>query len=140
MHSIKIPENKAILLYDGVCNFCDSTVNFIIKRDPEAHFNFAALQSETGQLIQKSFGLDVEKLDSLVLIENKKMYRKSSAALRIARKLKGLYPLLFGLIIIPPFIRDAIYDFVARNRYKWYGKKDSCMIPSPEIRNRFLDS
>jgi predicted DCC family thiol-disulfide oxidoreductase YuxK len=140
MNTIKIPENKSILLYDGVCNFCDNTVNFVIKKDPQGHFNFASLQSETGQLIQKSFGLNVEKLDSLVLIENKKLYRKSSAALRIAKKLGGLYPLLYAFIIVPPFIRDAVYDLVARNRYKWFGKKDRCLIPDQSVRSRFLDS
>ena len=129
---------KRIVLFDGDCNFCDTNVQFIIKRDPAAHFLFTSLQSEAGQKLvgQHSIPSDV---DSLVLIENGKAFTKSSAALRIAKKLDGLWHLLFLLILIPRPIRNGVYDFVARNRYKWFGKKDdACALPSPEVRKRFL--
>jgi predicted DCC family thiol-disulfide oxidoreductase YuxK len=114
-------------------------VNFIIDRDPKGHFKFAALQSDFGQEKLKELGFDQEDFDSLVLLSGGKVYKKSSAALRIAKKLTGLYPLLFAFIIIPPFIRHALYDLIARNRYKWFGKRETCRMPTPELKARFVE-
>jgi predicted DCC family thiol-disulfide oxidoreductase YuxK len=129
---------RRIILFDGVCNFCDSSVQFIIKRDPNGNYQFASLQGETGRLLLKEFDLE-ENLDSIVYIEDDRFYKKSAAALRICKNLEGVWRLFVIFKIIPTPIRDFIYDIVAKNRYKWFGKKDSCMIPSPEIRNRFLE-
>ncbi|HJF30294.1 MAG TPA: thiol-disulfide oxidoreductase DCC family protein [Sporosarcina psychrophila] len=129
---------KRIILFDGECNFCDSSVQFIIKRDPSAHFLFTSLQSEKGMELTKQYAIPSE-VDSLVLIENGKAFTKSSAALRIAKKLDGLWHLLFLFILVPRKIRDAVYDYIAKNRYKWFGKKDdACMLPSPDQRKRFI--
>lgn len=129
---------KRIILFDGDCNFCDSNVQFIIKRDPVAHFSFASLQSDIGQELVNKHAIPAD-VDSLVLIENDKAYVKSTAALRIAKKLDGLWHLLFIFILIPRVFRNFFYDFVAQNRYKWFGKKEeSCTLPSPDVRKRFL--
>ena len=129
---------KRIILFDGVCNFCDASVQFIIKRDPAAHFLFTSLQSEKGLELTKKYAIS-EDVDSLVLIENGKAFTKSSAALRIAKKLDGLWHLFFVFILVPRRIRDIFYDYFATNRYKWFGQKeDACMLPSPEQRKRFI--
>jgi len=128
----------SIILFDGVCNLCNGAVNFVIKRDSANVFKFTPLQEKQGILLLKKHAIDAQKLDSIVLIENKNVYIKSSAALRIARKLSGLWPLFFVLLIIPRFIRDGVYDFIAKNRYKWFGKKEQCMIPTPGLREKFL--
>jgi predicted DCC family thiol-disulfide oxidoreductase YuxK len=129
---------KKILLFDGVCNLCNSSVTYVIKRDKKDLFRFAALQETAGQQLIEKYQIDTLKTDSIILIENGKAYTKSTAALRVARHLGGAYPLLYGFMIVPNFIRNWVYDFVARNRYKWYGKKDSCMIPTPELKSKFL--
>ncbi|MBN6206660.1 thiol-disulfide oxidoreductase DCC family protein [Ralstonia pickettii] len=128
----------SLILFDGECNFCDSSVQFIIQRDDKKRFKFASLQGESGkELLSKH---DVSKnIDSLILLENNKVYYKSAAALRIAKQLKGAWRLSYIFILIPRPVRDAVYDTIAKNRYKWFGKKDNCMIPSPKIRSRFLD-
>ena len=128
----------SIILFDGVCNLCNGAVNFVIKRDPGNVFKFAPLQEKQGALLLKTHAIDIQKLDSIVLIENENVYTKSSAALRIARKLSGLWPLFFVLLIIPSFIRDGVYDFIAKNRYKWFGKKEQCMIPTLGLKEKFL--
>ena len=128
----------SIILFDGVCNLCNGAVNFVIKRDPGNVFKFTPLQEKQGVLLLKMHAVDTQKLDSIVLIENEKVYVKSSAALRIARKMSNLWPLFFVLLIIPSFIRDGVYDFIAKNRYKWFGKKEQCMIPTPGLREKFL--
>lgn len=129
---------KRIILFDGVCNFCDASVQFIIKRDPAAHFLFTSLQSEKGLELTKKYAIP-EDVDSLVLIENGKAFTKSSAALRIAKKMDGLWHLFFVFILVPRKIRDIFYDYFATNRYKWFGKKeDACMLPSVEQRKRFI--
>lgn len=138
MQTTSVNKEYDILLFDGVCNLCNSSVNFIIDRDPKKHFKFAALQSEFGQAKLKELGFSQEEFDSLVLLSNGKVYRKSSAALRIAKKLKGLWPLLYIFIIIPPFIRHGVYDIIGKNRYKWFGKQDSCRMPTPELKQRFI--
>ncbi|KYG78721.1 thiol-disulfide oxidoreductase DCC family protein [Roseivirga echinicomitans] len=138
MQSTSNSQEHDILLFDGVCNLCNSSVNFIIDRDPKKHFKFAALQSDFGQAKLKELGFSQEEFDSLVLLSNGKVYRKSSAALRIAKKLKGLWPLLYIFIAIPPFIRNGVYDIIGKNRYKWFGKQDSCRMPTPELKQRFI--
>jgi predicted DCC family thiol-disulfide oxidoreductase YuxK len=128
----------SIILFDGVCNLCNGAVNFVIKRDPGNVFKFAPLQEKQGALLLKTHAIDIQKLDSIVLIENGNVYTKSSAALRIARKMSNLWPLFFVLLIIPRFIRDGVYDFIAKNRYKWFGKKEQCMIPTLGLKEKFL--
>ncbi len=128
----------SIILFDGVCNLCNGAVNFVIKRDPGNVFKFAPLQEKQGALLLKTHAIDIQKLDSIVLIENGNVYTKSSAALRIARKMSNLWPLFFVLLIIPNFIRDGVYDFIAKNRYKWFGKKEQCMIPTLGLKEKFL--
>lgn len=128
----------SIILFDGVCNLCNGAVNFVIKRDTGNVFKFTPLQEKQGVLLLKTHAVDTQKLDSIVLIENEKVYVKSSAALRIAKKLSNLWPLFFVLLIIPSFIRDGVYDFIAKNRYKWFGKKEQCMIPTQGLREKFL--
>jgi predicted DCC family thiol-disulfide oxidoreductase YuxK len=129
---------KKIILFDGVCNLCNSAVLFVIKRDTKDQFRFAALQSEIGQSLAKKHQLDTTQVDSIVLIMKDRVFIKSSAALHISRYLSGAYPLLFLFIIIPSFIRNWVYDYVAKNRYRWYGKKDQCMIPTKELKSKFL--
>lgn len=129
---------KKIILFDGVCNLCNSSVTYVIKRDKKDLFRFAALQDVVGQQLIEKHQIDTSKTDSIILIDGDTAYVKSTAALKVARHLGGGYPLLYGFMIIPNFIRNWVYDFVARNRYKWYGKKDSCMIPTPELRSKFL--
>ncbi len=127
-----------VIFFDGVCNLCNSSVNFIIKRDRKKYFRFSSLQGNYASKVLPSEFINRKALPSLVLLDNK-LNIKSSAALSIAWRLNGLWPLLYVFIIIPPFIRHFIYDIVAKNRYRWFGKKDQCMIPSPEVKDRFLD-
>ncbi len=129
-----MPNTSSILFFDGVCNLCNATVLFIIKRDKKAKIKFAPLQ---GTIAQNLIG--TPQYDSLVLFEKGKIYYRSTAALKVAAKLSGLWPLLYVFIVIPPFIRDFIYEIIAKNRYAWFGKKDSCMIPTRELKSRFLD-
>jgi len=135
-----IPEGKKIILFDGVCNLCNSVVNFIIRHDKNDVFRYASLQSDIGIKLANERKIDTSKLDSIILIDPKiAYYHKSTAALHIAKQLSGIYPLLFVYIILPKFIRDWIYDIIAKNRYKWFGKKDSCIIPTPELKSLFID-
>lgn len=127
-----------ILLFDGVCNLCDGFVQFAIKRDKASVFRFAPLQSETGRTLLRHFNLDEDVIDTVILIENGAIHTKSTVALRMARRIGGVWALAYPFIILPKFIRDNIYDFIAKNRYGWFGKKDACMIPTPEVRTRFL--
>jgi predicted DCC family thiol-disulfide oxidoreductase YuxK len=131
--------NHSIILFDGICNLCNGSVQFVIKHDKDGHFKFAALQTAAGQNLLKKYFLSSTNLDSFVLIENDKAYTQSTAALRVAKKLNGSVKLLAGFMIVPAFIRDAVYNTIARNRYKWFGKKESCMIPTPELNSRFLN-
>ncbi|MEK3797268.1 thiol-disulfide oxidoreductase DCC family protein [Peribacillus sp. FSL H8-0477] len=128
---------KKIILFDGECNFCDKSVQFIIKRDPEAIFSFTSQQGEAGQQMIKKHHAP-SSVDSIILIENDTYYLKSSAALRICRHLQGAWKLLFIFILVPYPIRDFFYNILAKNRYKWFGKKDQCTLPTPEVRKRFL--
>ena len=128
-----------VILFDGVCNLCSGSVRFIINRDPSGIFKFAPLQSETGKNFVSQFDLSNRKLDSIILIENSNYYLRSTAALKIAQRLGALWPLLSLLRLVPRPIRDYIYDIVARNRYKWYGKRMECMVPDADIKSRFLE-
>lgn len=130
--------NHPVVLFDGVCNLCNATVQFIIRRDKKNRFRFAPLQSAYGHKIKQTFDLDSNSLDSVVLIVSDRLYLKSEAALQIAKRLDGLWPIFFFFKIIPKFIRDAIYDWIARNRYRWFGKKETCMIPPPNWHDLFL--
>ncbi len=135
-----IPENKKIVLFDGVCNLCNEAVQRIIKHDKKDVFRFASLQSELGKKLVEERGLDPEEIDSIILIEpGVAYYRKSTAALEISRDLSGGYSLLKNFLFIPEVFRDGIYDLIASNRYKWFGRKDQCMIPTPELKAKFLD-
>ena len=134
-----ITKDKPILLFDGVCNFCDSSVNFIIDRNSQKNIKFASLQSESGQQLLNEFKLPTETFNSLVLVQDGTYYTKSTAALKVARMLDGAWQFLFLLVIIPQFIRDFFYDIIANNRYKWFGKKDQCRLPTKEVRDRFLE-
>lgn len=127
-----------IILYDGVCNLCNGAVTFVIKRDKKDVFKFAALQSEIGQEIISKFKIDTSKVDSIILITGERHYEKSAAALQIAENLSGAYPLLSIFLVVPKIIRDGVYDYIAKNRYKWFGKRESCMVPSERLRGKFL--
>jgi predicted DCC family thiol-disulfide oxidoreductase YuxK len=129
---------KPVILFDGVCNLCNGTVNWVISHDPGGVFQFASLQGAAGQKLLDTFQLSQAELFSVVLIQNGKAYTKSTAALLVAKQLGGKFRLLYGFIIVPAFIRDAVYNLVARNRYKWFGKKEQCMVPSASVSGRFL--
>ena len=131
-------ENQAIVLFDGECKFCNGSVNFIIERDPAAYFKFAPNQSEIAQQLFQKYSVDKANIDSLVLIENEKVYLYSTGALRISRKLNGLWSAFYGFIVVPAFIRDFFYKLFAKYRIKLFGTQDACMMPTPEIRERFL--
>jgi len=128
----------AIVLFDGVCNFCNGSVNFMIGHDSRGYFKFAPMQSDVGRELLDKFGIDRTETDSIILIEDDKAYTYSTAALRIARKLDGLWSWLYIFRFIPPPIRDFFYKLFAKYRYRLFGKKDVCMMPTPEIRQRFL--
>jgi len=137
---MSIPEvQHPVILFDGVCNLCSGSVQFIINRDPSGIFRFATLQSETGKNLVSKFDLPNDKPDAIILVENSEYYLRSTAALRILQRLGSLWQLLYVFILIPRPIRDYFYDIVARNRYKWYGKRAQCMIPSEDIKGRFLE-
>lgn len=127
-----------IILFDGVCNLCNSSVQFVIRKDKKKQFRFASLQSDAGEKLLSVYHLNRNGYDSFVLIDKGNAYVRSTAALKVAQKLSGAWKLLYIFIIVPAFIRNAIYNLIAQNRYKWFGKKDSCMIPSPELHSRFL--
>lgn len=129
---------SAVILFDGVCNFCNSSVNFIIKRDETGYFKFAPLQSEVARKLLAENGIDKVETDSIVLLDENEAYIYSTAALRIARRLRGMWSTLYIFIVLPKFIRDFFYKLFAKYRYKLFGKRQECMIPTPEIRERFL--
>jgi predicted DCC family thiol-disulfide oxidoreductase YuxK len=126
-----------IILFDGVCNLCNTSVNFVIRNDKKGVFKFAPIQSDFGEITLKKHSINSKDTDSIILIDADNYYIKSSAALYIAKDLSGAYPLLFCFMFVPKFMRNWVYDFVAKNRYKWYGKKESCMIPTPELIDKF---
>lgn len=135
-----LPENKKIVLFDGVCNLCNGAINFIIEHDKKDVFRFASLQSDLGKQLMKDRGMDPDALDTIVLVEPGVAYfKKSTAALEISRDLSGGYSFLKHFLFLPAGLRDAIYDLIANNRYKWFGKKEHCMIPTPQLKAKFLD-
>jgi predicted DCC family thiol-disulfide oxidoreductase YuxK len=133
-----ILRNKTILLFDGYCNLCHSSVQFVLKNEKKSELYFTSLQSPIGKEILTYYKIDSTKINSLVLIEKNKAYTKSTAALKLGKYLKGIYSLSSIFMIIPPFIRNWVYDFIAKNRYKWYGKQDSCLLPDENLAKRFL--
>ena len=138
MYQPERENDKAIIVFDGYCNFCSGSVLFIIRRDPGKVFRFTASQEEAGQGILKEFGLDEVAEHSLILIRKSKIFFKSGAALRIAGRLRGLWPVFSVFLIIPRPFRDLFYDLIARNRYRFYTKREECFLPGEEIRDRFL--
>lgn len=129
----------AVILFDGVCNLCSGAVQFILRNDPKGHFRFASLQSAAGQKLLEQHRLPTNNISTIVLIEDGRAYTRSTAALRIARRLRGAYPLAYAAIVIPAPLRNLGYAFIARNRYRWFGKAEHCMLPRPEFKARFLD-
>jgi len=130
---------QPIILFDGVCNFCNSAVNFTLKRNTKANIFFAPMQNEAGQKLLQQYNLPADDMQSFIFIENGVVYKQSTAALKVCRHLRRVWPLCYGLIIVPKFIRDGIYNWIAKNRYKWFGVRQACMIPTPEVRARFLN-
>ena len=130
---------ETIVLFDGVCNFCNSSVNFLLKIDKASALKFAANQSEAGKKILSSFGRPTENIETILVYEEGKLYEKSEAALRIVSKLPSGWKILRIFAFLPLSIRDALYDLIARNRYRLFGKREACRIPKPEERSRFLD-
>jgi len=131
--------NEHLILFDGICNLCNSSVQYIIKHDEQALFSFASLQSDFGKQQLASHGLLPEQLDSIVYIHGNQRYVKSTAALKIAKRLDGPVKFLYAFIIIPAPIRDIVYNWIARNRYKWFGKQQHCMLPTSDTKKRFVD-
>ncbi len=128
-----------VILFDGVCNLCSGVVQFILKRDRHDTFRFASLQSDLGQSVLKKFNLPANTFNSFILYQSGKIYTKSTGALLVAKQLSGVWRLLYIFIILPSFLRDSVYNVIARNRYRWFGKKEACWIPSPASQKKFLD-
>lgn len=129
----------SVIIFDGVCHLCNASVNFVMIHDRRRRFRYTANQMAAGQKILRENGIDPAQIETVFLYENNKLYSKSTAALRIARKLGFPYNLAFGFMIVPAFIRNIVYDLIARNRYKWFGKKETCRLPTAEERSLFLD-
>ncbi len=131
--------NNYTILFDGVCNLCNSSVQFIIKRDKKKLFRFASLQGKFGQEVLRKNNFSTESLNTLILMEDEKIFTRSTGVLRMMKHLGAGWSLLYGFIIFPKFIRDAVYNWVSKNRYKWFGKKDECWLPTPALKERFLE-
>lgn len=127
-----------IVFFDGVCNLCNGAVNFLIDHDAKQRLRFASLQSEAGQAVLQKYGLPPHEYESFLLLKGDRLYQKSDAALEVARLLGGVWRGFYVLKLVPRFMRDAVYSWVASNRYRWFGKNDSCRIPTPELRERFV--
>jgi len=137
--STEIPDDDPVILFDGVCNLCSGFVQFVIPRDTEGKYRFASLQSDVGRALLAEHGLPTDELESIVLIEDGESYVKSSAIIQIATGLGGVYRALSPFRFLPRSIRDRVYDFVAEHRYRWFGKKDQCLMPSGDVESRFLE-
>lgn len=133
-------DHDTIVLFDGVCNLCNGFVRFIILRDPHGKIRFASLQSDFGQRILQELGLPADALNSVIVVEGGRYYQKSTAALKIARKLHGFWPALSAFLLVPRFMRDPLYDWLARNRYRWFGTTEACLYPRPEWKQRFFEN
>lgn len=131
-------QKHPVLLFDGVCNLCNASVQWVLLRDHKAHFRFTALQSETGQALLKQHGLDQMHFNSVVLVTAERIFLRSDAPLEVARRLGGGWQLLYVFKWVPRFIRDSVYEWISRNRYRWFGKKEACMLPKPEWKGRFV--
>jgi predicted DCC family thiol-disulfide oxidoreductase YuxK len=131
--------DKPVILFDGVCNLCNSSVQFVLHRDKKKQFLFGSLQGSFGQHLLKEQNMPADNLHSFILKENDAVYTKSTAALRVLKILGGGWRLLYIFIVVPKFIRDGVYGFIARNRYRWFGKKEECWVPTPEWKNRFIE-
>ena len=128
-----------VILFDGVCNLCNSAVQYVIKHDAQKQFQFASLQSNFGQQVLAKYNLSNTNFNSFILLKNGKVYQKSTAALLVAKQLSGVIGWLYLFRIVPIFMRDGVYNIVAKNRYKWFGKQDACWLPTPQLKDRFLD-
>ena len=137
MNGMEAPANP-LVLFDGVCNLCSRSVQMILRHDRQARFHFASLQSPLGEKLRNELGIDREKVDSVILVEGGRWYKESDAALRIARGLGGLWKAFGVFRQVPRPLRDAAYRLIARNRYRWFGKTETCWVPTPELRGRFL--
>jgi predicted DCC family thiol-disulfide oxidoreductase YuxK len=136
-----MPEQATrILLFDGVCNLCSGSVLFVIKRDAKKQIRYASIQSIKGKMLLKQFHIHEAYLGSLIFIDEGKVYLKSTGALRLCKYLNGFWPILFSLILIPTPIRNFFYDWVAKNRYRWFGKNETCMVPKGALKYLFLDN
>lgn len=131
-------DDHPVILFDGVCNLCEGFVQYVIRRDPDAIFRFAPLQSDPGRELLDQCGYDEHDLEGVVLVDDGQCYRKSGAVIRTGMHLGWPYRVLGPTRFVPKFIRDSVYDFVANRRYRWFGKKEQCLMPTPDIRNRFL--
>ncbi len=129
---------QPIILFDGVCNLCNSAVQFVIRHDKAEKFLFASLQSNFGQQLLQQHQLPLQQFDSFILLQDEKVYTKSTAALKVAQQLNGAWKSLYFFTIVPTFIRDGVYAFIASHRYRWFGKMNECMIPTPQLKGRFL--
>ena len=129
---------EPVILFDGFCNVCDGFVSFVIDRDPQQYFSFASQQSVAGKAILRGLGISSQP-ETIIFVNQSQYYTHSTAVLMIFRHLNGLWSLLYYLRVVPPFIRDFVYRWVARNRYRWFGKRTTCRMPTPELKKRFLD-
>lgn len=137
-HTTFTARSPPIVFFDGVCNLCNRIVRFIIKRDPRGQFRFAALQSDAARALLAEAGVEGQAGDTMLLLEDARLFDRSTAALRIARRLRFPWRLAYALIIIPRPLRDWLYRIIARHRYRWFGKRDTCMVPTPELQQRFV--
>lgn len=135
---MRIQDRFDIILFDGVCNLCNNAVDFVIRRDKNDRFKFGALQDQATKSILKDYKINQDYIDSIILVRGDQIYYKSKAALEIAKNLGGIWPILYVFKIVPSFIRDPVYDWIAKNRYKWFGKKETCRIPTSKEREKFL--
>ncbi len=131
--------NQPVILFDGVCNLCNGAVQYVLKHDAEKQFQFASLQSSFGQQVLAKYNLSNTNFSSFILLKNNTIYLKSTAALLVAKQLQGAISWLYLCRVLPTFIRDGMYNFIASNRYKWFGKQDACWLPTPALKARFLD-
>lgn len=127
-----------VIFFDGVCNLCNSTINYVIDHEPKGYFKLCTLQSEKGEVFLKNYNLIPKEVKTVILYENNRLYTRSTAALKIAKRFKGPVKVVWIFIIIPRFLRDPVYNYIARNRYRWFGIRDQCRVPNPEIQNRFI--